>query len=235
VTTTAPQPTQLFLDGQYAAPEGPVDLAAMYLMHRAFRRDLRLFAEVAGVVPTGDRQRWQLVARRFDFFSTVLHKHHSGEDRALWPLLAERGADATVLDALEAEHAVIDPLLASVTADLRALAGGNGEDATRLRLAGTTVQLRDALTAHLAHEESDGMTLVQQHLTPEDWTRLDEEVFSKDYTAREVPAVIGWLASGCPTEALRRMPGANPALVLLARIMARRFDRREARIFGGLR
>jgi hypothetical protein len=31
------------------------------------------------------------------------------------------------------------------------------------------------------------------------------------------------------------MPGANPALVLLARIMARRFDRREARIFGGLR
>jgi hemerythrin-like domain-containing protein len=234
VTTTAPQPTQLFLDGQYAAPEGPVDLAAMYLMHRAFRRDLRLFAEVAGVVPTGDRQRWQLVARRFDVFSTVLHKHHSGEDRALWPLLAERGADATVLDALEAEHAIIDPLLASVPADLRALADGSG-DAARLRLARTTVELRDALTAHLAHEESDGMTLVQQHLTPEDWTRLDEEVFSKDYTAREVPAVIGWLASGCPTEALRRMPGANPALVLLARIMARRFDRREARIFGGVR
>ena len=78
MTTTAPQPTQLFLEGQYAAPEGPVDLAAMYLMHRAFRRDLNLFAEVAGVVPTADRQRWQLVARRFDFFSTVLHKHHSG-------------------------------------------------------------------------------------------------------------------------------------------------------------
>jgi len=190
VTTTAPQPTQLCLEGQYAAPEGPVDLAAMYLMHRAFRRDLNLFAEVAGVVPTADRQRWQLVARRFDFFSTVLHKHHSGEDRALWPLLAERGADATVLDALEAEHAVIDPLLASVTADLRALADGSGDDATRLRLAGTAVQLRDALAAHLAHEESDGMTLVQQHLTNEDWLRLDEEVFKKDYTPREIPAVV---------------------------------------------
>jgi hemerythrin-like domain-containing protein len=235
VTTTAPQPTQLFLDGQYAAPEGPVDLAAMYLMHRAFRRDLTLFAEVAGVVPTVDRQRWQLVARRFDFFSTVLHKHHSGEDRALWPLLAERGADATVLDALEAEHAVIDPLLASVTADLRALADGSGDDATRLRLAGTTVQLRDALTAHLAHEESDGMTLVQQHLTNDDWLRLDEEVFKKDYTPREIPAVAGWVASGLPVEAVRRMPGAGALLVKLAMFMGRRAERRDARIFGGAR
>ena len=235
MTTTAPQPTQLFLEGQYAAPEGPVDLAAMYLMHRAFRRDLNLFAEVAGVVPTADRQRWQLVARRFDFFSTVLHKHHSGEDRAVWPLLAERGADATVLDALEAEHAVIDPLLASVAADLRALAAGSGDDATRLRLAGTAVALRDALTAHLAHEESDGMTLVQQHLTNEDWLRLDEEVFKKDYTPREIPAVAGWVASGLPVEAVRRMPGAGALLVKLAMFMGRRAERRDARIFGGAR
>jgi hypothetical protein len=47
--------------------------------------------------------------------------------------------------------------------------------------------------------------------------------------------VVGWVASGCPMEALRRMPGANPFMLLLARLMARRFDRREARIFGGAR
>jgi hypothetical protein len=232
MTTTAPYPTQLMLEGQYAAPEGPVDLAGMYLMHRAFRRDLNLFAEVAGRVPASAHERWRRISKRFSLFATVLHKHHHGEDVGLWPLLAERGADPAVLDALEAEHAVIDPLLASVTADLRALASGDGDEATRLRLAATAAELRDALQAHLAHEESDGMTLVQQHLTPADWTRLDEEVFSKDYTAHEVPAVIGWVASGCPAEALTRMPGANPVLVLLARVMARRFDRREARIFG---
>jgi hemerythrin-like domain-containing protein len=235
VTATAPYPTQLVLEGQYAAPEGPVDLAGMYLMHRAFRRDLTLFTQVAGVVPTTDRARWQLVARRFEFFSTVLHKHHSGEDRALWPLLAERGADATVLDALEAEHAVIDPLLASVRADLRALADGSGDAATHGRVARTTVELRDALTAHLAHEESDGMTLVQQHLTHEDWLRLDEEVFKKDYTPREIPAVAGWVASGIPTEAVRRMPGVNALLVAVAVFMGGRAERRDARIFGGAR
>jgi deazaflavin-dependent oxidoreductase (nitroreductase family) len=233
MTTTVARPTQLMLEGQYAAPEGPVDLAGMYLMHRAFRRDLRLFADVAGTVPAADSPRWRRIAKRFGLFASVLHKHHHGEDVGLWPLLAERGADPAVLDALEAEHAVIDPLLASVTADLAALAAGTGDGPTRDRLARTTAELRDALVAHLAHEESDGMTLVQQHLTAEDWARLDEEVFAEDYTPREIPAVIGWIASGCPTEALGRMPGANAVLVLLARVMARRFASRDARIFGG--
>jgi hemerythrin-like domain-containing protein len=235
MTATATYPTQLLLEGQYAAPDGPVDLAGMYLMHRAFRRDLNRFAAAAEDTPAADRERWHRIAVRFELFASVLHKHHSGEDVGLWPLLAERGADPAVLDALEAEHAVIDPLLASVRADLGRLADGTGNESIRDRVARTTAELRDALQTHLAHEESDGMALVQRHLTPEDWTRLDEEVFSKDYTAREVPAVIGWIASGCPTEALHRMPGANAVLVLFARAMARRFERREARIFGGVR
>ena len=122
----------------------------------------------------------------------------------MWPLLAEKGADPAVLDALEAEHAGIDPLLASVAADLRALADGTGDAATRERLADTTVRLRDGLGAHLAHEERDGMALVQQHLTPADWDRLHHEVFAKDYAPREVPAVPAGSPTGCP----RRRCGA---------------------------
>src|SRR3954454_20818406 len=184
------------LDGQHAAPEGPVDLAGMYLMHRAFRRDLSLFAAAAGAVPAADRDRWGRISTRFAFFATVLHKHHHGEDIALWPLLAERGADRTVLDALEAEHGGIDPHLAAISEGLAALAAGIGDEATRETVASCAVRLRDALCAHLAHEERDGMALVQQHLTQADWDRLDEEVFSKDYRPREVPAVLGWLMSG---------------------------------------
>ena len=37
-------PRQLRLPGQAAAPEGPVDMQTMYLMHHAFRRDLDSFA-----------------------------------------------------------------------------------------------------------------------------------------------------------------------------------------------
>ena len=235
MTTTAPQPTQLCLEGQYAAPEGPVDLAAMYLMHRAFRRDLAAFADVVPTIDPSDSARWALLERRVTFFGTVLHKHHHGEDIALWPLLAERGADRAVLDALEAEHAGIDPLLAAIAGGLRTLAAGTGDEATRDQVASCAVRLRDALGAHLAHEERDGMALVQQHLTQQDWDRLDEEVFSKDYRPREVPAVLGWLMSGQDPEAALRIPGATRVLLPFGWLMARLFDRREARIFGGRR
>jgi len=233
MTATAPRTVpQLLLPGQAAAPEGPVDIAPMYLMHRAFRRDLAAFADVAPTVEVTDRARWALIARRFAFFGTVLHKHHHGEDIALWPLLAERGADQSVLDALEGEHAGIDPLLTAATADLEALAAGKGDEETRRRLAETTVALRDGLGAHLAHEERDGMALVQRHLTQEDWDRLDREVFAKDYTPREIPAVLGWIMSGLSPEHARRLPGANALLLAFGRWMARRFERREARVIG---
>jgi hypothetical protein len=235
VTPTALSVPQLRLPGQAAAPDGPIDLAAMYLMHRAFRRDLDAFAEVVPAVAVGDRARWGRLVRRFELFATILHKHHSGEDRGMWPLLAERGADPAVLASLEAQHAGIDPLLSAVRDDLRALADGTGDAATRDRLAVGTVRLRADLEAHLVHEEVDGMPLVQQYLTPEDWDRLDREVFSKDYTPREVPAVLGWVMSGLPREFHRRLPGANPLFLALGRFLARRFDRREARTFGGSR
>ena len=233
MSTTPAVVPQLRFPGQAAAPEGPVDLTAMYVMHRAFRRDLDAFADVVPTVAPEDRARWAILSPRFSLFESVLHKHHHGEDVALWPLLAERGADRTVLEALEAERAGIGPLLDSARADLQALAAGTGDAATRDRLAAATTRLRDELGAHLAHEERDGMALAQAHLTQEDWDRLDREVFSKDYTAKEVPAVLGWVVSGLPEEGLRRMPGgSSPVFRAFGRWMARRFDRRETRIFG---
>lgn len=232
MTSVAPAVPQLLLPGQAAAPEGPVDIAPMYLMHRAFRRDLDAFARTLPVVPPSDAARWALLARRFAFFGSVLHKHHRGEDVALWPLLAERGADPDVLEALQAEHAAIDPLLAAASTDLGTLAAGTGDAATRDRLAATVGRLRDLLDAHLGHEERDGMALVQQHLTPADWERLDREVFAKDYRPREVPAVLGWVMSGLAPEHARRLPGANAPFLAFGRLMAARFDRREARVFG---
>ena len=230
--TSPSAPIQLMLPGQAAAPDGPIDLAAMYLMHRGFRRDLDAFADATTTTPVTDRPRWARLSRRFALFASVLHKHHHGEDIGLWPLLHERGADPAVLDALEAEHAGIDPLLASCTQDLAALADGSGDESTRERLVDCITRLRDGLSAHLAHEERDGMALVQAHLTQEDWDRLDKEVFAKEYSARDVPAVLGWVMSGLSPEAARRLPGANPVLLAVGRFFARRFDRNEARTFG---
>ena len=228
---TTPVVPQLLLEGQAAAPEGPIDLSAMFVMHRAFPRDLDAFATVVPTVPVPDRARWALLAGRFDVFATALHKHHSGEDRGMWPLLAQRGADPAVLDALEADHAGIDPLLSEVRQLLTELSAG-GSAATRERLAAATVRLRADLEAHLVREERDGMPLVQRYLTPEDWDRLDREVFQKDYRRREIPAVLGWVAAGLTEEEMHRLPGANPVFLVLARFLARRRVRSDARVFG---
>ena len=77
------------------------------------------------------------------------------------------------------------------------------------------------------------MALVQAHLTQADWDRLGCEVFAKDYAATEAPAVLGWVVSGLREEGLRRMAGGGNALFrAFGRWTARRFERREARIFG---
>ncbi len=232
MTTAPPRPVQIRLEGQAAAPDGPVDLAAMYVMHRAFRRDLEGFAAVCPSVPVTDGARWRALARRFDRFASFLHKHHTGEDVGLWPLLAERGADPGVLAALEAEHAGIDPALTAVRAALDALAAGRGDETTRADLAERMAALRDGLAAHLAHEERDGMVQVQQHLGPEDWARLEREVFAKEYRPREVFAALGWVVSAVPPEAAARVIGTNTAMGVLGRLLGRRAARADARLFG---
>jgi Hemerythrin HHE cation binding domain len=231
VTAISTRPVQLMFPGQAAAPDGPVDLAGMYLMHRGFRRDLHAFAAATATTPTSDRKRWARLARRFSLFADVLHKHHHGEDIGLWPLLHERGADPGVLDALEAEHEGIGPCLDGCRAELATMAAG-GDEATRRSLAERTARLRDLLCAHLSHEERDGMAEVQAHLTQEDWDRLDREVFAPEYGLRDVPAVVGWVVSGLTRDEALRMPGAKPILLPIARLLAWRFDRSDARTFG---
>ncbi|WP_336030241.1 hemerythrin domain-containing protein [Geodermatophilus sp. FMUSA9-8] len=233
--TTTTHPVQIRLEGQAAAPDGPIDLVGMFVMHRGFRRDLEAFAAVVPAVPVADRARWRRLSRRFARFARYLHAHHSGEDAGLWPLLAERGADPAVLDALEAEHAGIDPALAAVAAGLRELAAGRGDAATRAELAAQAVALRDGLAAHLAHEESDGMEQVQRHLTPEDWERLEREVFSKEYRPHEMLGALGWTVSAIPDDVVGRLPVPHPAMLAVARFLGRRAARADARAFGTAR
>ena len=165
---------QLMLPGQAAAPDGPVDLAAMYLMHHGVPAR-------PGRLRRGRARRWRSPTagagrcspRRFALFASVLHKHHHGEDIALWPLLAERGADPAVLDALEAEHAEHRPAARRRWRRTSGPRRRTGDAATRRPSRRHHRRAARLLGAHLAHEERDGMALVQQHLTQEDWDRLD--------------------------------------------------------------
>ncbi len=226
------------LPGQAAAPPGPVDLVAMYVMHHAFRRDLRDFARAVSGADLADRGRWDALRQRWERFAEVLHKHHAGEDAGLWPLLRDRAAAAgdeaavATLDAMEAEHARIDPLLDAVRAGFAELAGGataEGRAAQAERIDATA----HLLGAHLGHEERDAMALVQRHLTTADWERVEEEHFRPAYGPKDMPFVIGWALKGLPPVARRRATAAGGLpMRVAAALVGPGFRRRERAAFG---
>jgi hypothetical protein len=215
-TTSAPRTAQLMLPGQTAAPDGPVDLTVMWTMHRGFRRDLQNFARAVPATPVDDAGTWGALAARWDVFSRILHGHHSAEDAGVWPLLIERvdasgdTAGRSTLEAMSAEHRVIDPLLDACTAAFRRMTVTPGST-TRDALARHVEAARGHLGEHLAHEERDAMALVQRHVTQEEWLRLSVEYFERPLTSRELLEVAMVSRTGLIRRPMVRAPMIAPA------------------------
>lgn len=227
-------PTQLRLPGQAAAPDGPVDLGVMFLMHYAFRRDLDAFATAVRTTPVASRATWRLLATRWEVFSEMLHHHHSGEDAGLWPVLLERSGpeDRATLEAMEEEHSQIDPLLAACAEGFRRLADAADQDA-RAALVVRVEATRDALGRHLAHEEGAALAIVQRVMTPEDWRYMDENHFKKGMSIGFVRRMVPWAAYRVPTEALDRvLDEAGLPFKVVLWLTRRGFGRLEERTFA---
>ena len=234
-TQTTANVEQWRLPRQAAAPEGPVDVKMMYVMHHAFRRDLEAFATAAGTTPASDRRAWQAMAERWEIFSAALHHHHSGEDAGLWPALMDRADEEgrATLEAMEAEHSEIDPILEACAAGLQRLAEHPDDDA-RAALAVRLVAARERLAEHLKHEETEAIALIQALLTPEEWEAITKEHFDADVSFREILRLVPWVAHGLPDAVLRELfakPGGSVHKVML-RLTRRRFERLEVAAFG---
>jgi hemerythrin-like domain-containing protein len=233
-TTTTTTVPQLRLPGQTAAPEGPVDMLLMYVMHHAFRRDLAAFSQAVRLTPSGDRTTWRALADRWALFADVLHHHHSGEDAGLWPELLVRSGDAdrATLEAMEAEHAEIDPLLEGCAAGFATLAEHDDEDARRA-LAVRVTATRESLGRHLRHEETDAIAILQRVLTQADWDRIDEEhLKNDDMPFSKIVGIVPWVAYGVPSEHHARIFGTVGRGFWLVWLATRgRFARNERRAF----
>jgi hypothetical protein len=99
---------------------GHLDLTVMLAFHDAFRRDLTHLARAASHRPADldDPNRRTAVLAGWELFKTYLHIHHTAEDNDLWPRmrthLADRPDELALLQAMQDEHARIDPLLDAV-------------------------------------------------------------------------------------------------------------------------
>lgn len=231
--TTVPQ---IHLPGQAAAPEGPVDMAMMYLMHHAFRRDLDLLAAAVPATPVEASTAWRGLEQRWALFSEALHRHHSEEDTWLWPVLLERASrpEQALLRAMEDEHGEIDPLLETCRDGFATMVAAPSAD-VRAALAVRLAATRESLARHLAHEETETIALLQRVLTQSDWDEIEAH-FEEDLTLAVVVRLAPWVLQGVPadvrSELFAKPKGAGYRLVWW--LTRRRFARRHAVAFAHL-
>ena len=232
--TTRTWPTQVRLPGQAAAPEGPVDMVMMYVMHHAFRRDLTAFAAAAPATPLDDRSAWRDLAARWELFATALHHHHSGEDAGLWPLLLARvdAADRELLEAMEAEHDEIDPILQACAAGFARLAERPDADA-RAALVVRLVAGRESLARHLAHEETDAIALIQRVMTDAEWRQVETDHFkSQPIPPKLILKMLPWMFDRLPSTVREQLLADAPLLHRVAyRLFRGSYQRTERRTF----
>ncbi|SFE77516.1 Hemerythrin-like domain-containing protein [Actinacidiphila alni] len=173
-----------------------VDLTMMYAFHDGLRRDVAIIAKSAAV--TGDDPT-RLTATHFgwDLFKRFLTIHHSAEDDVLWPKLrgqfAGRDDDLELLDAMEAEHDRIDPLIAAIDAALADQEGGHAG------LGDTVDAFATEINAHLTHEEDAALPLIERELSPADWA-LFADSQRNQIGLGLAPRYIPWLLDGATPE-----------------------------------
>jgi hypothetical protein len=142
------------------------------------------------------------LAERWERFATVLHHHHTVEDKSMWPVLldhARMAGDVEVeemLLAMEAEHERIDPALRASRDALDAMQTHPCDDhRNALELQITTAQ--ELLAAHLAHEESEALPYLQRTLSTTEYA-LMEKAAAKAYPASMLLFLVPWVLHGLP-------------------------------------
>ena len=200
---------------------GAADLTIMLAAHDAFRRDLTRLARAAATADPSDPARRQSVAAGWELLKRQLHLHHTAEDQIIWPVLRPRLAHSehalSVLDAMEAEHDLIDPLLAAVDTAFNVAPD---------QLADVIDALATTLTGHLAHEERDGLPLIGVALTAAEWRAAGRAIARKNGLS-DGSEMFAWMLDGIGRDQAAATHGSlPPPLRLLYRaIWKPRFDK----------
>ncbi len=212
MTNTAPAPVAL------------ADVRDMYVVHRTFRRELRLVPELVRAVTPGDTGRAALLARHTRMVLQGLHLHHTAEDEILWPLLLERcPPDAEVVHRMEAQHEQVDLLLGRLGPALDRWEV-EARPAVAEEVAATLDALRAVLVVHLEEEEREILPLAQRHVTQAEWSRLGEHG-KGEMALRDLPLLFGALLEECDADEREMMLHVVPfpVRVLLRTVAARRY------------
>jgi iron-sulfur cluster repair protein YtfE (RIC family) len=188
---------------QQTADDTVIDFSIMYATHDAFRRDAaRLVA--ASAAGTGDTPE---VRAGWENFKNQLLVHHTVEDAELWPrverAVAGRPRDLALMKEMEAEHALLDPLLHAVE---EAMTRHAGDLAERAR------ELSKVLGDHMEHEEESALPLIQEVLTPKDWSAF-RGAMARRQGPKGAAVYVPWVLDGRSPDERARFLSAMPTPV----------------------
>ncbi|MFF4115037.1 hemerythrin domain-containing protein [Streptomyces sp. NPDC001714] len=182
-----------------------LDMTMMFAIHDALRRELERIARITARVDEDPRHVLS-TAVGWELFKKFLTIHHTSEDVRIWPVmeaaLAGQGSELALLADMEAEHGVIDPLLADIDAALA------DRDSGLERLTGLTDTLYTKLSAHLDHEERDALELMDITLTQQQWQDFSAEQRTRvgDDSARYLPWMLDDIDAAKVANILGKMP-----------------------------
>ena len=187
------------------------DMSLMFAMHDALRRELVQVARIAGQQDDNPATRLH-AALGWELFKKFLTIHPQSEDDALWPPLRARVAGhpdrVALVDELEAEHAAIDPLLAAIDA------AAADPDYGHQRFGDIVDELAGKLTAHLAHEETDGLPLINASLSPEEWQHFG--AVHAERGRADVAVAVPWMLDGASPQTREAVLSLFPPPLLAA-------------------
>jgi hypothetical protein len=217
-----------------ASPATGIDTRDMVVVHDSIRRQFGQAPALVRRVAPGDTARAAVVADHLDLLGALLHHHHVGEDRLLWPVLQPRvPADvAATVTRMESQHDGIAEAQQTVSAAVDSWRAGAGED-ERGALATAWEQLFARITEHLAAEEQHILPLAAAHMTPAEWRRLGEEGIG-GLPRRQLPLVFGMVMYRADPEVIRQMLSHAPLLprLLMPRLAPRTYARYARRLHG---
>ena len=211
----------------------------MYVLHHGFRRDLARFVVAARRTPLTDLVTWAALLERWDLFALLLHDHHHKEDEHVWPLLrsavaaaGDAGA-ASVLDAMEAEHATIDPLLRQRCGRTWTGVARDGDVDARDALEADLVSAQDVLDHHLGHEERDAIALLQRYVAADEWAELERKHLRGGLGPGDLLRLLPWSVQDLPEPvATDLLTEAGLPFRVMLRLGRRRYERLDSAAFA---
>ncbi len=200
------------------------------VIHAAVRRDLARLAAALDRVPDGDRPRAEALERAYGNLRQQLTYHHEGEDTHVWPWLADSGADAELLAAMESEHEAMSAALAETGRAMAVFARtGSSTDAAAAR--NSVALTTEVIERHLRHEEDELEPVLGHYVETPGWKAVEKKL------SRQPPGVAGrffaWVTDGMGNaeRAYFRATVPPPVTFVLARTFGRRYYREVAPVW----